>query len=210
MDISSVEKEGRFRASKWIRHAVLLSVEQMQELILDSFLFFVSGQIVPQGEEQISKDQFLGRYAEYIASKGRPQASLKRALQLFITSSLDPLYKVEIQNQCMVKERLPVIQLIPQSCFFSLDGNLVFGVSHQNGFSFGLQFSYPQVYEHPHTHQFHKVFLESGFPNSADFKKILQWIRSHTEIVRVKGSHVPLRIGKKSKQLLENHPLFEV
>ncbi len=46
--------------------------------------------------------------------------------------------------------------------------------------TWGLQFSYPQLYQDPRTRQIFKVTDTPEFPNTALFSKLQKWIRSET------------------------------
>ena len=73
----------------------------------------------------------------------------------------------------------------------------------------GIQFSYPQIFEDPKTHQYFKVNESSDFPNTALFKNVIRYIRSHTVpppfIFQGVRTRVPFRLGKTCFTWIHNH-----
>jgi hypothetical protein len=76
--------------------------------------------------------------------------------------------------------------------------------------SWGLQISYPQLYQDPKTRQIAKVTSVLEFSNTALFAKLLKWIRSATlpTPFEVKGVRInsSIRVGKKSLVWIKSHP----
>ncbi len=213
---SSVETEGLFRASKWLKHAVLLSLEEMRSFLasLGSFTMVPASGLLSKNSWQVSDQEFLHQYAAYWEwmheNPTLPPIALRRFFSLMFTNSLQTLYAVELPGEKIaIKASLPVIQVQLYHCFFSsFDHQIRSMVASPDSFAWGLQFSYPQIYEDPKTHQYAKVLLENGFPNSKLFKEMVSWFRKNTQPVPLQEegrAYAPFRIGKGSGQARETH-----
>ncbi|MBX9924346.1 MAG: hypothetical protein K2Y01_09570 [Rhabdochlamydiaceae bacterium] len=213
---SSVEKEGLFRASKWLKHAVLLSVDELRSLlsVLSSFVLIPASGLLTEASWQVSEQEFLEKYASYLdwmkLHETLPPPSLRRFFSLMLSNSLDPFYAVAVPDEKIaIKASLPVIQIQLFHCFFSsFDHQIRSMVASPESFGWGIQISYPQIYEHPKTHQFAKVLLEEGFPNSKPFKEMVFWLRKNTQPVALQEdgrAYAPFRIGKLSLNARETH-----
>ncbi len=213
---SSVEKEGLFRASKWLKHAILLNVEEMRSFlsVLGSFVLVPASGLLSEVSWQISKQEFLEQYASYLdwmhLHTTLPPNDLRRFFSLMLSTSLETFYAMKVpEEKIVVKPSLPVIQIQLYHCFFSsFDHQIRSMVASPESFAWGLQFSYPQIYEHPKTHQFTKILIEEGFPNSKPFKEMVSWLRKNTQPVALQEdgrAYAPFRIGKLSLDRRETH-----
>src|SRR5262249_6774145 len=83
----------------------------------------------------------------------------------------------------------------------------VFGESCIN---WGIQFSYPQLFSDPNTKEVLRVTEGTLFPNTALFKTLQRWIRSHTIPTPMQTPTGPLnlsvRIGKECLAWINAHP----
>lgn len=219
--VSSVEREGLIHTSKPIKHAFLLSLEEMTALFQEigpCFLIPASG-LVSLLDWNISIEEFLSRYKLYVewmeSSATLPPIEVRRFFSLMLSSSLDSVYAVQVgQQKWTIKPCLPVIQIQMYHCFFSsFDHQIRSMVTNPDSFAWGIQISYPQIYEDPKTHYFSKVLLEERFSNSKIFKKIISWLRIHTGPVPLQEgegrAYAPFRIGKQSLVKKDSHRGFQ-
>lgn len=219
--ISSMEKEGVIHTSKPIKHAFLLNMDEMVALFEEigcCFLVPASG-LVSEENWNISVSNFLAQYRLYKewmeSNPTLPPIEMRRFFSLMLSSSLDSFYAVPTGAQkWSIKSLLPAIQIQMYHCFFSsFDHQIRSMVTHPDSFAWGIQMSYPQIYEDPKTHQFSKVFLEERFPNSPVFKKIISWLRAYTQPVPLKEgterAYAPFRIGKQSLNSKDLHKGFQ-
>jgi hypothetical protein len=215
---SSPEKEGIFRASKWLKHAVLLGLDEMASLLsaIEPFFLIPATGILSEDSWQVSREEFLRQYELYLkwmaSEPTLPPPALRRFFPLMLSASLDVFYAVPVSpGKNVIKASLPVIQIQMFHCFFSsFDQKLRSMVVSPESFGWGIQISYPQVYEDPHTHQFSKVLLEEDkFPNSKPFKAIVSWLRKNTQPVPLQEegglAYAPFRIGKHSLEKRQTH-----
>lgn len=213
LDISTVEKEGELHCSKWLKHAVLLTMEEMKLLwgVLDPYFLLSPVQIVPKENWRVLKERFLSQYAQYLVwlqeEKEFPPSSLRKEFTLLLTDSLNAVYAVPLpQDRILVKARAPVIQIQIYHCFISAFDQKIYPMAmNADSFTWGLQFSYPQIYEDPKNGIFKKVLLDGGFGNTVVYKQIVSWLRKHTKpaAFSIGGNSVvaPFRIGKENKDL---------
>lgn len=209
------------QATKWLKYPVLIDAEEMQGLIahLGKFrMFHVSGPVA-SGKGEIAASDFLKCYTEYVETlKQGKMPSLEgnvRALFSCVwTLSTDILYAVSVPGEKeVIKVERPVIQLQPHKFDYSASEekfrSMVFGL---DSILWGIQFSYPQLYQDDEM-QIKKVVDNEEFPNTKMFKLLQQWVRHETMatpfIVDGKQFNVPIRIGKKCLPWINNHPQLE-
>ena len=186
--ISSPKTEGSLQVSKWLKVQVLLDVDEMQQLIqsLGTLFFVVVSEPVKADEAVIFPNVFLEKYASYVdrLKQGQiPNADeFRRFFSCAMSSSLDTFYAIAVANdQFLIKPKQPIVQLQMHHFFYSdLDGKFHPMVLSTDSISWGLQFSYPQLFQDPITRQVVKVIDSPDFPNTAMFTKLLKWMRHFT------------------------------
>lgn len=205
------------QASKWLQTQLLVDLEEMQELfsMLGHFRIYLAGAICNTGQEEIEKSAFLKKYAEYtdhIKSGNIPDEKVYRALfsSVFSVAS-DHLYQVPIsENRSLIRITKPVVQLQMNKIAYSeADGKFRAMVFSQDSFFWGLQFSYPQLYQDAITKEIFTVRESEQFPNTALYNRIRKWIRTATIptpfLVNGVKTNVPMRLGKKSLAWIDRH-----
>ncbi|MEI8328846.1 MAG: hypothetical protein WCG14_02455 [Chlamydiia bacterium] len=226
LHISTSETEGLFHASKWLKHQILISTEEMASLleaIGSCFICHASGPAL-QESLLLTPKQVLDAYAGYIQAirQGDPvnEKELRRLFCNYLTYDLDALYGVKVSGDRMIlKAILPVVQMQLHHFFPStVDGKFHSMVMTQESVHWGIQLSYPQIFEDPKTHEFFKVTDCGQFPNTALFKTVIKWIRLHTVptpmIFQGVRTRVPFRLGKScfswinAHQQLKAHAIF--
>jgi hypothetical protein len=216
--ISTVAAEGTLQASKWLKCQVLLDSMEMEALFnaMGSFFIYVTSSVLKSGEGDVSKKDFLDQYQCYVTDlqQGRlPDEAVYRPLfSSVFTVSLDPLYAVSVgEGQQIIRVNQPVIQLQSHRMDYSLaDGkfrSMTFGA---DSLLWGIQFSYPQLFQDNRTHEVHQMLNNQKFSNSQLFQKLQLWIRHHTAptpmIVGGKKMNLPVRLGKCCFSWINRHP----
>lgn len=210
-----------YHASKWLSVALLIDADEMHSLFhsLGKFQIFNVGCVVKNDEALISHETFLLRYAHYIESlkSGHlPEDSTYR--QLFssvFTVSADHLHPLNVgTDNLLMRVTKPVIQLQAHHLDYSkADGKFRPMVLGQNSVSWGIQFSYPQLFEDPKNRSVHKVEDTPQFPNTSLFRTLQKWTRQFTVptpfIVDEKLTNVPMRLGKNCFAWINCHPQLE-
>lgn len=185
---STGQKEGPFHASKWLKHQFLLSEEGMQSLIkaMGSIYICQASGPVDEADVFISTESFLARYRQYVDSIHRgidiDIGSYKRFFCNYLSLDLDSLYKIEIGNsRVIVKPSRPVLQMQMHTFFPSdLDGKFHSMVMTSESVHFGIQISYPQIFQDAKTQEFFRTNDPTLFPNTTLYKHMIQWLRSFT------------------------------
>lgn len=212
--MSVVVEPARF--SKWLRHVLLLSLEDMEACLdfLGSFCCIRAG-MTTQASIVVSKEEFLHYYTLYLEEMQHithlASPALRRFFSLFWT--VDPADVAPLllsQDKILMKPIKPVVQVQLCHCLWNKQSHRIDPMAlHADSFSFGLQISYPQIYEDPQTHQFSKVLLSQEFSATPLFLAFVQWMRAHTQPVVVsiaeKKIASTVRMGKKSVSLLALH-----
>lgn len=214
----STTKESPLQASKWLSVQAMIEVEEMQDLFktLDNFYLARCGIVCTENEGLLSTEQFLHDYATYIHTLKNgtlPDALKFRSLfSPALTVSLDSLYSVPLEGgKHVLRVAKPVIQLQANYIDYSPDDQkfrpMIFGM---DSIPWGIQFSYPQLYQDNLTKQVEQVKKTSAFPNTQIFHTLQKWMRQNTipTPFEVNGttSNAPIRIGKKCLPWINKHP----
>jgi hypothetical protein len=210
--LSTPEKEGVYQASKYLKYQVLCEVDELSKLfksIGDFSIYPLTG--LTDGQE-ISKELFLLEYGSWTLAlkEGRipKDEELRKMLACAWTREPDALWKQEVPGKrYIIKMAKPLVQV--QAHFFTYSAlDEVFRPMSMgpNQIFWGLQFSFPQIYQHPKTMELLEV--EEG-ANSELFKKIKLWVREETRatpfVVDGKKTNVPIRLGKGCFSWIHNH-----
>jgi hypothetical protein len=210
---STPDKEGNYQGSKFLKFQVLCDSEELKELFSRMGTFWIYPLTGLNNGEAISQETFLREHTSWIETLQRGEvptdATLRKVLACAITSEEDALWKQEVPGgRFLVKIAKPVIQV--QAHYFtysSIDGVFRPMTMGEGSISWGLQFSYPQIYQEPKT----MALLEADEePNAALFQTIRQWTRDCTRATPfiVDGSriNVPIRLGKNCFPWIHKHP----
>lgn len=203
--------EGVYQGSKYLKYQVLCEIAELEKLFIDPI------QIYPltglSDGEPISSERFLTEYGSWIERLKQGEvpadADLRKVLAAAWTIDETALWKQPVAGgRYLIKMRRPVVQV--QSHFFtysSVDGVFRPMAMGAGSIFWGLQFSYPQIYQEPKTME----FLEADeLPNARLFQKIKHWVREETRptpfIVEGKRTNVPIRLGKTCFSWIHHHP----
>lgn len=204
-----------FLASKYLHIQVLVDEEELTALFqsLSPFQIFSTLGLMEAGKNIIAKDAFLSLYKNYIellkAGKEMDETPFRFTFTALLTSTEDAIQRVTSSDKReMIRPKLPCIQVQPHRFIFSSSEHkfypMVFG---KDAISWGLQFSYPQLFQDPVSRDV-KNSLEESFPNALLFRQIQLWIRKETLpscfIFNDKETYVPIRIGKKCFSWINN------
>lgn len=216
--ISSMAVEGALQASKWLKCQVLLDADEMEALFtaMGPFFIYLPSSVHKPGEECVTKQDFLTQYRLYVADlqAGRlPDETLFRSLfSSIFTASPDSLYAMKVgEGQQIIRVIQPVIQLQSHRMDYSLaDGKFRSMTFGSDSLLWGLQFSYPQLFQDNKTHEVHQMLNNPKFPNSQLFHKLQLWVRHYTAptpmIVEGRKINLPVRLGKRCFSWINRHP----
>lgn len=180
---------------------------------LSPHAFYNVSEVVSDDEAVITDEMFLEQYRKYIASIKRGETPDRRYFSSVVSVTPDVLYAMEIKpGAYLIKPIQPVVQLqLHQFLPSEIDGKYYPMVLGNDSVTWGLQFSYPQIFQHPQTKIFSRVGAEC--PNTALFTQMAKWLRNHTVpttfIWKEKTTSVPIRIGKEALQWIHLHPQLQ-
>lgn len=208
-----------YQASKWQACHVLIEADEMRDLFdaLGNFWIVQISGLIPLGQEIVPREDFLSLYSSYIAALKRGEILTDSRLRSYFSSvftvDLNALYAVKVNGQqSVVKISKPVVQLQAHRFdYSSADGKFRSMVLGYDSIHWGLQFSYPHFYQDENLEVF-TVREGAQFPNTALFKQLQRWVRSHTLAtpfeVEGKRINVPIRLGKHCLSWINSHPQF--
>lgn len=214
---STPQEEGIFSASKWLKVQVLLQTEEMQRLVehLAPFSLYSTGEPLQADNIEMSPQEWLAQYDAYIGElqEGRAPsfALFRRPFSVIWTADSSLLYAMPVaQERVLVKALKPVIQLQAHYFYYSsLDKKYHPMVLSKESVAWGLQFSYPQIYQDPRTKALSKVANSPEFPNTALFLRLVRWLREHSAptpfIAEGIRKNVPIRLGKSCFPWIQQH-----
>lgn len=210
--------EGVFRASKWLKHPLLIDGAEMRSLFdyLKEFFIFNVSMPTTWSQLQISQEDFLEKYQQYIEELKRGCLPDESSLRAYFSSgfSLDSsiLYALKISpEKFLIKPTKPIIQLQSHHFFVSnVDKKFHSMVHSSDSIPWGIQFSYPQLYQDPQTEDIVKVANSQNFPNTALFARLAKWVRNNTVatpfIFDEKQTNASMRLGKNCFSWINAHP----
>lgn len=219
--LSHPSKEGVVNLSKWLQHQVLLDKEEMRALFneLSPVMIYCASEPVTAAQAVIEVEEFLEKYDAYIdalkSGKVLEDRSMRRFFSAVLTVAPECLYAMQIApEKYLIKMRKPVIQMQAHSFYHStVDGKYHSMVLSNDSISWGIQFSYPQIFQDPKTRLCIKVENNGDFPNTALFMRLAKWIRHHTLptplVYNGSKTFVPMRIGKQCLNWIHQHPQLQ-
>lgn len=215
LDISKPQQEGIFQGSKWLKLQVLCDAAELRDLWskLAPFSIFPLTGIV--SGDPMDPDLFTAEYASWIEGLKQgivpSDSELRKILACAITDEPDALWLQEIEGRgFLVKIRKPVIQV--QAHYFTyspLDAVFRPMSMGERSIFWGLQFSFPQIYQDGKTLEFKEP------EKNRLFETLRLWIRNSTRStpfwVQDQGGvgkkiNAPIRLGKNCFSWIGSHP----
>lgn len=218
--IVSQQSKIPYEASKWLKTACLLEVDEMASL-LDTFgdvLISEVSRVVDHPSGFISKGDFLVCYQKYIeglkSQEPLPEGTFAPYFSSVITYSKDALYALEAApGKYLIRVEKPCLQLSHHKFAIS-EGEIHSGVHGKDCISWGILFSFPQLYLDPKTKEIIKVQDPVQFPNVNLYKLLTRWIRENTLPTPFeyegKKMNASIRLGKKCVPWINQHPQLRI
>ncbi len=216
--ISLPNLEQPMEASKWLKVQLLAETAELKALFdaIGPFEIFLAGAIVPSGQGLVPQDEFLKIYANYIDALKKGQLPDESAYKSYfsgvLTRTRDPLYALPVgEGKQLIRIARPVIQMQAHAMDYSVHDDkfrpMVFGL---DSITWGLQFSYPQLYMDGRTKEAFAVVESDEFPNTHLFHQLQRWMRQNTIptpfLVGDKRVNSPIRLGKQCLPWINRHP----
>lgn len=187
--VSTPKEQGHYLVSKWLRFQLLLTVETFKEL-LDflsvEVLFGVAG---PDVKEELvySKETYLAVYKAYLEALQRRDEKLIKELMkklcVAIAYEKQAFYQIELaDNRCLIKIKEPSIQFRPFNFIYHKElQQFLMQVKSKEAINFGLEISFPQIFQDPKTAQILHVFKDQKLVSARGFKKVQSFVKSKTK-----------------------------
>jgi hypothetical protein len=206
------------QVSKWLQIQVLIETSEMESLLntLEVDHFFLMGRLCHPGEECVPRQAFLNVYADYISSLKKGVIPEEASFRPFFSSALsvtNQVFYTQIVNdgRCILRPIRPVVQCqVHRISYSATDGKFRSMAMGSNSMEWGIQFSYPQLFQDPLTQEICPIKECPDFPNTALFKTLQKWVREYTLptpfYVKGKKKPVPMRLGKECLSWINQHP----
>lgn len=206
------------QASKWLDLPLLLDAKEMEALLADlgNFKIFRVGAVCGRDEGGISKQVFLDQYTAYIDCLKRGEIPEEKNFRPYFSSIFtladDHLFQILVgSDRRIIRVEKPVLQLqVNQIAHSAADGKFRAMVFGKESILWGLQISFPQLYQDAVTKEVFSVVDSPKFPNTALYRKLQLWVRQHTIPtpfqVGERRINVPIRLGKECLAWINSHP----
>lgn len=216
--ISKPELEKPMQASKWLTYPALIDTTEMQTLMnaLPPFYIFLTSCVTKRSKGYISQEEFLDTYNEYITTLQQgmlpDETQYRHFFSSIFTVTSEALYAVLVGNdEQLIRVAQPTVQLQPHRMGYSkADSKFRSKTFGADSITWGIQFSYPQLYKDNQTQEIFEVGISPEFPNTQLFRDVQRWIRHHTIptpfLVEGQRINIPMRIGKNCLSWINRHP----
>ncbi len=203
-----------FAASRWVSVGLLMSAEEWKTFFqaFPRLRLYKVAAVVMEGAEELPFEEFYSlveSFATEIQTKlDMDLSSYRIPFSCALSESKESFTIQALPSQrVLLKPKEPVIQLRPLSFSISSEGKIQTKSWGKNHICWGIQMSYPQLFQDPATQNIIQALSEH--PHGVLFKKVLHWIRHHTKSVFLKGQEksaaFSLKVGKESVYLLSKH-----
>ncbi|MBS0626557.1 MAG: hypothetical protein JSS32_10955 [Verrucomicrobia bacterium] len=213
--ISTPALEGVYQASKWLKIQVLAEKEELSDLFhrLGSFEIYPLTGLLNESQVPMAKELFLeecGNWVDLLKRGFIPsEPQLRKVLACAWSANADAVWLQKVPGEkYLMKISEPVVQVQAHSFTYS-DADGVFRPMSmgQNAIFWGIQISYPQIYQNPKTMELLKV---GESPNAELFSEARRWVRDMTRptpfVVGGLKTNVPIRLGKNCFSWISSHP----
>lgn len=216
--VSSIHQEVPLQASKWLSSQILVDEIELESLFknLGQFYLYSTGSIVELGTSGYTQDEFLSIYREYISALKQgvlpEEAKFRKPFSSVLTNTPEALYAIPVENdRQLIRISKPVIQMQGHRMDYSrADGKFRSMTFGGDSITWGLQFSYPQLYQDGKTKEIHQVNSDASCPNTPLFRNLQLWVRNNTIptpfLVDGQKMHIPVRLGKQCASWINRHP----
>lgn len=206
------------QASKWLEQQLLVDTNEMESLFsaLGDFAIFKVGSVCKNDEGELTKNEFLQCYSDYIECLKRgeipEEQQFRSVFSSIFTVANDHLFQILVAgDRRIIRVEKPVLQLqVNQISYSTADGKFRAMVFGKGSILWGIQFSYPQLYLDAVTKEVFPVVDSAKFPNTALYRKLQLWVRQNTIPTPFEANghrvNVPMRLGKLCLPWINSHP----
>lgn len=210
---SSPDKEGAYRASKWIRLYILCDEIELASLFDEMKLVFLYpiGKVFQKGPAPIDPAQMIQGCAQVVQSLQNKQLDTSLLnLPLVMTKQEEALYQYSPkQDRFLLQIAKPVIQWqVHRFRYSPIDGKVRSMVFGQDSIFWGFECAFPTVFQDPKSGQIVKV--DTSFANFSLFTILRRWIRKVSQptsfLIQGKKIVSSIRLGKNCSEWIHKHP----
>lgn len=187
---------------------------------LSPLCIYIVSAPVTQHSALVSIEQFLATYKEYVRQLQSGCEVLDRSFRTvfssIFTATPELLCTQSVgEDRWLIRATQPVVQLQPHHFHLSeVDGRFHSMAYGPDAILWGIQFSYPQLFQDPKTLQIHKVRPSAqhggALCNTPLFATLTSWVRRHTSptpfLYRGKRVNSPMRLGRGCFRWIHTHP----
>lgn len=199
LPIIPLEQKIPYEASKWLKTQALLDKEEFKSLLAEAKarLFNMEG-------EELHAQELYGAYIDAL-KEGKIPA--RAPFAWYWTKHLGALYQLDTGYGLQVRVKEPVVQISHHQMNYTPEDNTFrSNLYGPDTIFWGLQFSFPQLFQDPLTNEVHKVNDKLLFPNLELYKFLQKWLREHTLPTPFETVNAPQRIGKEALAWIDKHP----
>lgn len=197
--------------SKWQKVQVLLDPIELERLLQDLsplFILNTSG-VVLREKISIEIDEFACLYKKYIAILRGKIPKEKIPLSFALSQRLENFCVVNLSsNKYICRMIQPDVQIQAYSFLLDESGKPLLQVFSEESVPFGLQFSYPAIFQDGATSEVFST-TKNTFSGWKLFSAIRSWIRNHTFPLPIrfqeKNIRLPIRLGRLAAFWITNH-----
>ncbi len=194
-----------YHVSKWAYIAALLSAKELKELFhtLKIRQLCDISRVLPFDQLTISVETLLENYQSYLEGLIDSSSLQNHKIATYgFASSLEHFRAMQVgEDRFILKPVLPVLRVQKYQFNVSEEGKVLSMVQGQGAIRFGLQFSYPMIFQDPDTLHVLNVLRCENFSRTTSLYRILnQFIREHTNPLAIlwqgRKRRLPVKLGK--------------
>lgn len=197
--------------SKWQKIEVLLDPVELERLLqyLSPLVILNTSGVIRREKISIQVDEFTCLYEKYIAMlQGKIQRD-RICLSYALSQRLENFSVVKLSsNKYICRMVQPDVQIQAYSFLLDEAGKPLSQVFSEEAIPFGLQFSYPAIFQDTQTMEVFST-TKNGFAGWKLFSAIRSWIRSYTAPLPIrfqeKTIKLPIRTGRLAAAWLTSH-----
>lgn len=197
--------------SKWQRLQVLLDPRELEKLIeyLSPLLILNTSEVIPQEKISLPVEELVRLYEKYIAMLQGKSPRERISLSYALSTRIENFCAIKLSsNKYICRLVQPDVQLQVYSFLLNDSGKPLSQVFSSETVSFGLQFSYPAIFQDGLTSQVFST-TKNTFSGWKLWSSIRSWIRNHTFPLPIcfqgKNMRLPIRLGQVAATWITSH-----
>jgi hypothetical protein len=207
-----------YNAAKFQKSSVLLEEEELRLLLsmlnkeVGKIYLYRIGAVIEEGQLLVSMENFLDQYRDYLNAL-KNNGELQQSFSLALTVDPKTLYAIDVgDGRKIAKLHSPSIHITSTAiCYLPELHTFKEKVYGHDLIPWGLQFSYPQLFQDPESQAISNPLQEGA--NALLFKQQQRWIREHTKptfFFTEQGEvRTAIRLGKHCFSWIHTHPKLQ-